>query len=182
MRLEPIEKPRGLVNRVAYWLSRRQFGKVPSAVRVVYARSTPLAILGQRLNRFTEKGVTLEPGLTLLVQTAAAQAAGCGFCVDMRRASALERKLGLRKFDALPQWQTSSVFSDRERAAIAYASQAGKDARVSDETFEALRKHFSEREIIDVAAIVAVERFYNGLAIPLGLEADGLCALKLRAA
>ena len=153
-----------------------------SVVGVVYARSTPLAFLGQRLHRFTNKGVTIEPELTLLVQIAAAQVAGCDFCVDIGRAFAVEKKLGLEKFDALPQWQTSSEFSDRERAAIDYASQVGKDARVSDETFATLRKHFSEREIIDVAAIVAVERFYQGLTLPLGLEADGLCAMKLRTA
>ena len=41
MRLEPIEKPRGLLNRVAYWMSHRELGKVPSVVSVVYARSRP---------------------------------------------------------------------------------------------------------------------------------------------
>jgi alkylhydroperoxidase family enzyme len=89
MRLEPIEKPRGLLNRIAYWMARR------------------------------------------------------------------------------------------ERAALAYAREAGGGAHVSDPTFERLRKHFDEREIVDITAMIAVERFYNGVAIPLGLEADGLCAIQL---
>jgi AhpD family alkylhydroperoxidase len=179
MRLEPIEKPRGLVNRVAYWMSRREFGKVPSVIRVVYARSPKLAMLGYRIRQFTEKGVVIDPSLRLLVQTAVAHANGCGFCVDIGRALAVAKHLGLEKFDALPEWETSPIFSERERAALAYAVEAGRDARVSDATFERLRKHFSDREIVDVTAVVAVERFYNGIAIPLGLEADGLCALKL---
>lgn len=178
MRLAPIEKPRGLINRVAYWLSRREFGKVPSVITVVYARSPRLAMLGYRIRRFTEKGVALDPGLRLLIQTAVAEANGCGFCVDIGRAIAVEKGLGLEKFDALPDWQTSPLFSERERAAIGYAREAGKDGRVADATFERLRKSFDEREIVDVTAMIAVERFYNGIAIPLGLEADGLCALK----
>lgn len=179
MRLEPIKKPSGLVNKVAYWLSRRQFGKVPSVIEVIYARSRPLAMLGYRVQQFTEKGVKLEPSLRLLIQTAVAEVNGCGFCVDIGRAIAIDKDLGLEKFDALPDWETSPLFSDRERAAIGYAREAGADCRVSDATFERLRKHFDERGVIDVTAMVAVERFYNGMALPLGLENDGLCALKL---
>ncbi len=179
MRLEPIEKPRGLINKVAYWLSRRQFGKVPSVIQVIYARSSPLAMLGYRIQRFTEKGVKLEPSLGLLIQTVVAEVNGCGFCLDIGRAIAVDKDLGLEKFDALPDWESSPHFSERERAAIAYAREAGADCRVSDETFERLRKYFDERGIIDVAAMVAVERFYSGMALPLGLENDGLCALKL---
>lgn len=178
MRLEPIEEPSGLMNRFAYWLSRRRFGKVPSVIRVIYARSSPLAMLGYRISRYTEKGVTIEPELTLLVQTIVAEANGCGFCVDIGRAIAIEKRLAMEKFDALVEWETSPLFSDRERAALAFAREAGPDGRVSDQTFEQLRKHFAEREIVDVASVVAVERFYNGLALPLGLGPDGLCALK----
>ncbi len=179
MRLEPIEKPRGLLNRVAYWMSRRELGKVPSVIQVVYARSRPLAMLGYRMRQFTEKGVKLEPSLRLLIQTVVADAVGCGFCLDIGRALAVEKGIGLDTFNAIADYETSPLFDDRERAALAYAGEAGGGGRVSDETFERLRKHFDEREIIDVTAMIAVERFYNGIAIPLGLEADGLCALQL---
>lgn len=182
MRLEPIEEPRGLLNRIAYRMSRRQFGKVPSVIKVVYARSRALGVLGYRIQRFSEKGTCLEPGLRLLIQIAVAEAAGCGFCIDIGRAIAVQKDLGLDKFDAISEWRTHPLFSERERAAIAYAREAALDCRVSDETFARLRLHFDDREIIDVAAMAAIERFYNGLAMPLGLEADGLCALKLRGA
>lgn len=178
-RLEPIERPSGLLNRLTYWIARRRFGKVPSVISVIYARSRPLAMLGYRVMQFTEKGVKLEPSLRLLIQTAVAEVNGCGFCIDIGRAIAIDKKLGMEKFDALPEWETSPLFSDRERAAIAYAREAGGEGRVADETFERLRKHFDERGIIDVTAMVAVERFYNGMALPLGLGNDGLCALKL---
>jgi hypothetical protein len=47
MRLEPIEEPKGLVMRLAYWMTRRQLGKVPSALKVIYAR-TQLALTATR--------------------------------------------------------------------------------------------------------------------------------------
>ena len=179
MRLDPIEEPRGLLNRIAYWMARRQFGKVPSVIKVVYARSPALAMLGYRIQRFSEKGTCLEPGIRLLIQIAVAEAAGCGFCIDIGRAIAVEKDLGLEKFDAVSEWRTHPLFSPRERAAIAYAREVAMECRVRDETFARLREHFDDREIVDVAAMAAIERFYNGIAIPLGLEADGLCALKL---
>lgn len=182
MRLEPIEKPRGLLMRVAYWMSRRELGKVPSVLKVVYARSPELAKLGYRMARFTDRGVDLEPGLVLLVMASVAEANGCGFCVDIARAKAVQEHLGLEKFEALADWETSPLFDERERAALAWAREAGGDCRVSDATFEAVRKHLGERGLVELAALVAVESFYNRLAIPLGLEADGLCALAQRRA
>lgn len=181
MRLEPIDKPRGLLMRAAYWMSRRQLGKVPSVVKVIYARSPQLARLGYWMARYTDK-VDLEPGLVLLVMASVAERNGCGFCVDIARAKAVHEHLGLEKFEALPEWETSPLFDERERAALAWAREAGGDCRVSGATFEAVRKHFGERGLVDLAALVAVESFYNRLAIPLGLGADGLCALAQRRA
>ena len=45
---------------------------------------------------------------------------------------------------------------------------------VSDETFESLKKHFSETEIIEIIAVNVFEHYYNALPIPLGIESDGL--------
>ena len=46
MRLEPIEKPRNPLLKLAYWMSRRQLGAVISPPRVIYARSPRIAVLG----------------------------------------------------------------------------------------------------------------------------------------
>jgi hypothetical protein len=43
MRLAPIEKPPGLLLRIAYWLSRRQLGGVMSPLKVIYARAPSLS-------------------------------------------------------------------------------------------------------------------------------------------
>jgi AhpD family alkylhydroperoxidase len=175
-RLEPIERPRGLLLRFAYWMARRRLGKVPSVMKVVYARSPRFARLGWSVIRYHE-GLSLPKSVTLLVQAVISEVNGCGFCLDMARAMAVESHVGLEKFEALAGWQESPLFSERERAALAYAEEATRHVQVSDAVFERVRRSFDEGEIIELTALVAIENFYNRIAIPLGLEADGLCVL-----
>ncbi|HLN12485.1 MAG TPA: carboxymuconolactone decarboxylase family protein, partial [bacterium] len=87
------------------------------------------------------------------------------------------RDLGIEKFDALPDYRTSPLFSARERAALAYAEEATRHKRVSDATFEELRRHCSESEIVEITWVNAVENYYNLINLPLEIGSDGLCAI-----
>ena len=102
MRLEPIEKPRGLLMRIAYWLSRRQLGRVMSPLKVIYARA-PARRLAGALDRADamETGLSLEPELRLLVTTQSSLLNGCTFCADLHMAQAVQARIGLEKFKAL---------------------------------------------------------------------------------
>jgi len=177
MRLEPIEKPKGLMMRIAYWMTRRQFGKVMTPMKVVYPRMPGAMKVAYEIAKFEMKGIRLEPGLKFLVVTHAAQINGCGFCVDIARAMAIREHLGTEKFNALPEYRTNPLFSERERAALAYAEEATRHKHVSDVTFEALRKQFNEQEIVEITWLNAVENYYNLINIPLEIESDGLCAI-----
>ncbi len=48
------------------------------------------------------------------------------------------------------EYQTSPLFSARERAALAYVKEATRHKHVSDATFEELRTHFNDREIVEI--------------------------------
>ena len=178
MRLEPVENPRHPLLRVAYWMSRRRLGKVAAPLKVVYARSTKLAMLGYRISRYLEDGTSLDPSLRLLVGASVSAANGCGFCLDMARALAVEERLGLEKFEALPEYETSPLYDERERAALAYAQAVTQKIRVDDEVFARLRAQFDDREIVEITSLVAIENYFNRIAIPLELEADGLCLIQ----
>src|SRR5262245_22438282 len=180
MRLKPIDKPKGLMMRIAYWMTRRQFGKVMTPMKVVMARMPESLRLTYEITKFELKGIRLEPSLHFMVGTLASQINGCGFCVDLGRAMAIRENLGMDKFNALLDYRTSPLFSNRERAALAYVEEATRHKRVSDATFEELRKHFSEREIVEITWINAVENYYNLLNIPLEIESDGFCTLARR--
>lgn len=177
MRLEPIEKPKGLMMRIAYWMTRRQFGKVMTPMKVVVARMPGSLRLTYEITKFELKGIRLEPGLHFMVEILASQINGCGFCVDLGRAMAVREHLGMEKFNALSEYRTSQLFSDRERTALAYVEEATRHKRVSDATFEALRKHFSEWEIAEITWLNALENYYNLINVPLEIESDGFCAI-----
>ncbi|HXP84443.1 MAG TPA: carboxymuconolactone decarboxylase family protein [Bryobacteraceae bacterium] len=177
MRLEPIEKPKGLMMRIAYWMTRRQLGKVMTPMKVIYPRMPGALRLSYEISKFEMKGIRLEPGLKYMVVTLAAQINGCGFCVDIARAMAIREHLGMEKFNALADYRTSPLFSERQRAALAYVEEATRHKRVADATFEALRQHFSEREIVEITWLNAVENYYNLINLPLEIESDGFCAI-----
>jgi alkylhydroperoxidase family enzyme len=177
LRLEPIEKPRGFVMRMAYWGIRREFGKVITPVKVVIARMPKALKLTNEISKFELKGIRLDPELHFMIATLASQINGCSFCVDLGQAMAVRDHLKLEKFNALSDYKTSPLFSDRERAALTYVEEATRNKRVSDATFTELRKHFEDWEIAEITWINAIENYYNLINIPLEIGSDGLCAI-----
>ena len=97
------------------------------------------------IQKFEMKGIRLDPELQFMVAVLAAQINGCSFCVDIApRDGGAPTISGMEKFNALFEYRTSPLFSDRERAALAYVEEVTRHKRVSDATFETLRKHFNE--------------------------------------
>jgi AhpD family alkylhydroperoxidase len=179
MRLAPIERPRSLKLRIAYWLSRRQLGGVMSPLKVIYARAPHLSGTSVAVYRAMRK-LSLDPALRLLVTTQASLLNGCAFCADLHRAEAIQAKLGRERFRDLQDFAQSPHFSERERAALAYTEEITRSRKASDASFERLRAHFSEREIVELTWLNAVGNFYNLMAVPLELESDGFEEIALR--
>ncbi len=180
MRLSPIERPRGLLLRFFYWLSRRQLGKVITPLKVVYARKPSLLAASYPLSLGLAYCRALEPPLPLLVTAYTAMRNGCAFCHDLDLALATRAKLGREKFDALPSYGSSPVYSRRERAALAFVEEATAHKRVSDATFTELRSLFSETEIVVILWLHAAETYFNCLSVPIDLESDGLEEIAVR--
>jgi len=177
MRLEPIDKPRGLMMNLAFWMTRRQFGKVMMPMRILYPRVPGMMKAAYEIVKFETHGISLEPELHYLIATLASRINGCDFCLDLGRSMALREHLDMAKFDALGDYATSPLFSGRERAALAYVEETIRFKHVSDATFSALREHFNEREIVEITWLNALENFYNLINIPLEIGSDGFCAL-----
>jgi len=86
----------------------------------------------------------------------------------------------------LPRYQESEAFSDVERLALDYAvAMTQTPVHVSDELFEALRKHFDDAQMIELTAAIAWENFRARFNHAMGIEAQGFsegayCALPER--
>jgi AhpD family alkylhydroperoxidase len=177
MRIEPIERPPTWIARIAAFWMKRQLGKVIMPARVIYNRVPRMYGLSWSLLRLQQSGLELDPATRYLVQNWVAMLNRCSFCVDIGRAGAVLERIGLDKLNALPEWRSSPLFDERERAALAYVEEATRNKTVCDATFAELRKHFSERQVVELTVLNAIENFYNLLNIPLEIEADGLCAI-----
>jgi alkylhydroperoxidase family enzyme len=74
--------------------------------------------------------------------------------------------------------RTSALFDERERTALEYAeAMTITGAGVSDELFERVRGHFTEPEIVELTAAVALENFRSKFNTALRIEAQGFCVL-----
>jgi len=83
------------------------------------------------------------------------------------------------KIQAIEQAATSPLFDEVERAAIAYAeAMTITGHRVSDDLFARIRKHFTEPQIVELTAAVALENFRSKFNVALGIEAQGFCVLR----
>jgi len=182
VRLSAIERPQNPWMRLVYHLSKRQFGKVLMALKVIYARKPRLVLIAQLIARTQEKGISLEPSLRVLVQAKISQLNGCPFCEDLALAQAVQKRLGSERFRYLDAYRTSDAFSKRERTALAFAEEATRFRRVSDDTWLAARENFSDTEIVELVWLNAAENYFNLQAAVLGIESDQLAERSMAAA
>lgn len=177
MRLSPVEHAPSWSLRVAYWYSRRRFGKVLTTLKVIYARAPRLLGPYTRLLASQRKLSLLAPSLKLLIKGRVASINGCALCVDLARYEAPDDVLRT-KLSALDAYRENPLFDDRERAALAFVDAATTNRVVDDATFANLAAHFTEAAIIELVWLNALENFLNLTTIPLQIGSDGLCEVR----
>jgi len=85
---------------------------------------------------------------------------------------------GIDKLTQVAAWRDSSVFSPAERAALEFADRMTISGQVvDDDLFGRLRQHFSEAQIVELAAAVAFENFRSKFNPAFGIESQGMCLL-----
>jgi alkylhydroperoxidase family enzyme len=74
---------------------------------------------------------------------------------------------------------TSELFDEREKTALEYAEAITfSDRKVTEELFARVRGHFSEPQIVELTAAIALENFRSKFNVALGIEAQGFCLIK----
>jgi AhpD family alkylhydroperoxidase len=110
----------------------------------------------------------IEEPLRNLVYLRASQVNGCAYCIDMhwknlRAAGETEQRLY-----GLDAWEESPYYSERERAALAWTTEAVTrvtEGHVSDEEYEKVRKHLTEKELADLTLAIVAINGWNRLNI-----------------
>lgn len=177
MRLPAVERPPNPLLQLAYWFTKRRYGKVIAPLKVIYARKPGLAVIAQQITGTLERGLVLEAELRLLISAFVSQLNGCAFCSDLALAQAVQKRLGTERFRALAEFRDSGLFTERERAALRFAEEATQHRKVSDATFAGVREHFSDQEIVELTWVNAVENYFNLQASVLELGSDELLSV-----
>ncbi|MBL0897563.1 MAG: carboxymuconolactone decarboxylase family protein [Reyranella sp.] len=87
----------------------------------------------------------------------------------------------MEKLGEVTTWQDSKLFSEAERLALEYAERITyTDRRVDEELVEQLKKHYTEAQIVELTAAIAMENFRSKFNPPLGIEAQGFCVIPKR--
>jgi len=135
--------------------------------RLNYAQLSPELV--KKLTAFTMelKESSMEQTIKDLVEIRASQINGCSFCVDMHSKEAKihgERELRLYHVAA---WRESTLFSPRERAALAWTEAVTKlsDTGVPDELYEKVRGQLSEKEVSDLTFQVMAINAWNRISV-----------------
>ncbi|HET7103741.1 MAG TPA: carboxymuconolactone decarboxylase family protein [Terracidiphilus sp.] len=135
--------------------------------RIEYAKAAPGAVhamLGLE-NYARQSG--LEASLLELVKLRSSQINGCAYCIDMHTKDARVEGENEQRLYALVAWEETPFFSERERAALAWTEAVTKvgEGHVPDAVFEDARKHFSEKELVDLTLAIIAINGWNRLAI-----------------
>jgi AhpD family alkylhydroperoxidase len=109
----------------------------------------------------------IEPQLLHLLKMRASQINGCAYCIDMHSKDARALGESEQRLYELDAWRETPFYTDRERAALEWTEALTliSQTHAPDESFEKLRAHFSEKEIIDLTYAIGAINFWNRLAI-----------------
>ena len=176
--LPPIERPKGLVKKITYGFMRRMFGLVPTGTKVFTARMpTSFMTYYARAYRLDKKlRVSIETAYIVRHQVASINM--CTACMDIGRYYGLKKSAEtLTRLDAVDDYERSPLFNDADRAALDYARELTTAKAVTPQTFARLSQHYSDREICELAYLVASEHLANMTNLGLGVGSDNLCEI-----
>ena len=151
--------------------TRRMLGFVPNSL-LIMAQRPDLVRAFARLSGEVFMGASLDKELLNLLGHMASSAAGCTYCQAHTASNIADGGMVSRKLAAIWEFEQSDLFSEAERAALRLARDGALVPNaVTDAHFDDLKAHYSQREIVDMVAVISLFGFLNRwndtLATPL---------------
>jgi AhpD family alkylhydroperoxidase len=122
------------------------------------------------------KGCGIEPTLIELVKLRVSQMNGCAYCIDNHAKKLLSGGELDQRVLLLSAWRDANCYSEREQAALAWAETVTRisEAQIDGSLRAKMRKHFTEKELVDLTlAIIAINgwnRLNISFRIPAGFQ------------
>lgn len=121
----------------------------------------------------SSKKSDLEPKLLELVKIRASQLNNCAYCLDMHTQDSRAMGETEQRLHLIAAWREAPFYTDRERAALAWTEAVTKvgETQVPDDVYAEVRKHFSEKETVDLTWTVVVINAWNRLQVSFRIPA-----------
>ena len=180
-RIEPARRP-GVLRRLALRYAARTYRQVPEPLGV-WAHHGGVFWTWSAAEMAVERSWRALPrDIASLVQVRAAAVIGCPWCLDFGSLLAIHAGVTEEQLRDLHRWPDSTAFTDVESLALAYTDAlTNTPMSVTDELVAELRTHFTQAQLVELTAFVALEnqrsRFNHGLGITAQGFTTGACAL-----
>ena len=170
-------KPKGALQRYGWRYSRKMFGKVVEPVKAQAHHNGVLMASGALEIVVAKRWKALDQHLHWLAIQATSVAIGCGWCVDYGYYEGMQFGVDPRKVREVPRWPDSDVYDERERLVLAYAEAVNATPAVVDDALSRrLREEFSDEELVELTAWIALENYRSRFNAGLGLRSEGFAA------
>jgi AhpD family alkylhydroperoxidase len=175
IRLEPLEPGRApLLTRLMYRYAKRRFGEVPEPFAVYAHHPRLLRANAVHEGLLQRASTTLPPSVRELAVYWTARTVGCSWCVDFGAMLMRLEGLDVDRLKHIDDHATSPLYTDDERAAIAYANAMTTDPHtVTDEQVEDLRRRFGAAGVVELTYQVGVENMRARMNSALGITEQG---------
>ncbi|OMC30519.1 transposase [Mycobacterium sp. GA-1841] len=174
-RISPVTpKQAGLLTRAMYWFAKRQFGEVPEPFTVAAHHPRLMVANGVHEMLLKSGSKKLPAGVRELAVFWTARTVGCSWCVDFGSMLMRLDNLDMERLKSIDDYATSPLFTDDERAAIAYANAMTTDPHaVTDEQVADLQRRFGEDGVIELTYQIGVENMRARMYSALGITEQG---------
>lgn len=157
---------------------RRRYGRELEPARLWARTPAVFAALSLLYGALDRHRSPIEPALRSLIAVRVSQINWCSFCVDINSANGLKRGISDAKLAALADFEASPLFSDRDKAALAYAeAMTRSDLGVDDALMARLGIQFQEDAIVELTALVAFQNMSSKFNAALGVPPQGFCRM-----
>ncbi|WP_061001998.1 carboxymuconolactone decarboxylase family protein [Mycolicibacterium mucogenicum] len=174
-RIAPLPPQRaGLLTRLMYRYAKREFGEVPEPFTV--AAHHPRLLVANAVHETLLKSgsKTLPDAVRDLAVLWTARTVGCSWCVDFGTMLMRLESLDTERLKHIDEYATSPLFTDDERAAIAYADAMTTDPHnVTDDQVDDLKRRFGEAGVIELTYQIGVENMRARMYAALGITEQG---------
>jgi len=142
------------------------------SVRIAYRTTAPETYQAfLEVHKHLAKTFT-DAKLRALIELRVSQINGCAYCLDMHTTEARQLGESQQRLDCIAAWREAPFFTDRERAALAWAESLTHiaETHAPDDVYNEVKKHFADKELVELTAVIGMINFWNRMSVSFRSE------------